>query len=398
MADKRDYYEILGVSKSASDDEIKTAYRKLAKKYHPDMNPGDKEAEERFKEANEAYEVLSNPDKRAQYDQFGHAAFDPTAGASSGFGGFSGFSGGGFSGSGFTGAFTGFEDILGSMFSGGFGGSGFGTGGRTARANAPVQGDDLRYTLTITFEEAAFGCKKEISYRREERCSACGGTGAKAGSETKTCTKCKGTGTINVQQNTMFGTMMSTKPCDACGGTGKIIEHPCDSCRGTGRDSKILKVAVNIPAGIDDGQTIRLGGKGDAGYNGGADGDLLVSVRVRDHKKFVREGFDLYTNMSIPITTAVLGGEVKVPTLSGELKYNIPAGTQSSTTFRLRDQGIQKLQQQGKGDLYVNVTVDIPKHLPEEQRRLFEELAVTFGTEHGEGSTLFNKFKKNKKK
>lgn len=393
MAAKRDYYEVLGVQKTASDDEIKQAYRKLAKKYHPDLNPNNKEAEEKFKEANEAYEVLSDKDKRAKYDQFGHAAFDPSAGGgygygASGFGGFSGFSSGGFSGT-----FNGFEDILGSMFGGGFGGS-----SRAYSANAAMEGDDLRYNLTITFEEAAFGCKKEISYRREEKCASCGGTGAKPGSSTKTCTKCGGTGQIRVQQNTILGAMMSTRECDACGGTGKIIEQPCDKCRGTGRTSSLMKVSVTIPAGIDDGQTIRIGGKGGAGYNGGPDGDLLVSIRVKNHKQFIREGFDLYINMTIPITTAVLGGEVKVPTLTGEVKYNIPAGTQSGTTFRLRDQGVQKLQQQGKGDLYVNVTVDIPKRLTDEQRRLFEQLAVTFGAERPENGSIFSKMKKGKKK
>ncbi|MBR0156735.1 MAG: molecular chaperone DnaJ [Clostridia bacterium] len=393
MAAKRDYYEVLGIQKTASDDEIKQAYRKLAKKYHPDLNPNNKEAEEKFKEANEAYEVLSDKDKRAKYDQFGHAAFDPSAGGgygygASGFGGFSGFSSGGFSGT-----FNGFEDILGSMFGGGFGGS-----SRAYSANAAMEGDDLRYNLTITFEEAAFGCKKEISYRREEKCTSCGGTGAKPGSSTKTCTKCGGTGQIRVQQNTILGAMMSTRECDACGGTGKIIEQPCDKCRGTGRTSNLMKVSVTIPAGIDDGQTIRIGGKGGAGYNGGPDGDLLVSIRVKNHKQFIREGFDLYINMTIPITTAVLGGEVKVPTLTGEVKYNIPAGTQSGTTFRLRDQGVQKLQQQGKGDLYVNVTVDIPKRLTDEQRKLFEQLAVTFGAERPENGSIFSKMKKGKKK
>lgn len=389
MADKRDYYEVLGVSKTSSDDEIKSAYRKLAKKYHPDLNPGDKAAEASFKEINEAYEVLSDKDKRSKYDQFGHAAFDPNAGfGGGGFGGFSGFSSGGFSG-----AFDGFGDILNSMF-----GGGFGAGSRSANPNAPMRGDDLRYNLTIAFDEAAFGVNKEISYRREEKCSVCGGSGAKPGSNTSTCTKCRGTGQIHVQQNTMFGSMMSTRACDACGGSGKIIEQPCESCKGSGRTSKVLKVNVTIPAGIDDGQTIRVGGKGGAGYNGGPDGDLLVTIRVKDHKQFIREGYNLYTNLSIPITTAVLGGEVKVPTLSGDVKYNIPAGTQSGTTFRLRELGVQKLKQQGKGDLYVNVAVDIPKHLTEEQRELFEKLAETFGTEHPDGIGGIFKRKKTKKK
>ena len=238
--DKRDYYDVLGVSKTASDDEIKQAYRKLAKKYHPDLNPGNKEAEEKFKEVNEAYEVLSDKDKRSKYDQFGHAAFDPNAG----------FGGGGlsrFSGSGFTGSFTGFDDILNSMFGGGFGRS------SSSRPDAPMGGSDLQYRITISFEEAAFGCKKEIQYRREEVCGACSGTGAAAGSEAKTCPTCKGTGHVRVQQNSFFGTVQSTRTCDACGGTGKIIEKPCERCKGKGRVMVAKTVTVNSPAGIDDG-------------------------------------------------------------------------------------------------------------------------------------------------
>lgn len=382
MADKRDYYEILGVAKTASDDEIKSAYRKQAKKYHPDLNPGDKEAEARFKEVNEAYEVLSDQDKRSKYDQFGHAAFDPSAG---GFGG----GGYGFSGSGFSGSFTGFDDILNSMFGGGFGG-----GSRASRANAPMQGDDLRYQLTITFEEAAFGCKKEITYRHDEKCPTCGGSGAKPGTQTKTCPHCNGSGQVRVQQSGLLGMMTSVRACDVCGGTGKIIETPCEQCRGKGRVNNSLKVSVNIPAGIDDGQTIRLGGKGDAGYNGGPAGDLMVTVRVKNHKQFIREGYNLYLNLNIPVTKAVLGGDVTVPTLEGDVKYTIPEGTQSGTTFRLRDKGIQKLQQQGKGDLYVNVTVEIPKHLTDEQRKLFEQLAESMG----DGASVTKKPKKGKKK
>ena len=366
MAEKRDYYEVLGVSKTASDDEIKKAYRSLAKKYHPDANPGDKDAEAKFKEINEAYSVLSNADERRKYDQYGHAAFDPSAGA-----GYGGFGSGGF------GDFNvDLGDIFGSFFGGGFGG---GSSSRSSR-NAPQRGDDIGYNLTITFEEAAFGCKKEISYRREEKCATCGGSGAKPGTSKKTCTRCNGTGQIRVQQNTMLGTMQSVHPCDVCGGTGKIIEQPCETCRGKGRVSNAMKVVVTIPAGIDDGQSIRLGGKGEAGYNGGPDGDLLVTIRVKSSKQFVRDGYNLYTNLTIPVTTAVLGGEVTVPTLSGELKYNIPEGTQSGTTFRMREQGIQKLRLPGKGDLYVNVTVEIPKKLTSEQRELFEKLAESMGT------------------
>ena len=364
--DKRDYYDVLGVSKTASDDEIKQAYRKLAKKYHPDLNPGNKEAEEKFKEVNEAYEVLSDKDKRSKYDQFGHAAFDPNAGF--GGGGFSGFSG-----SGFTGSFTGFDDILNSMFGGGFGRS------SSSRPDAPMGGSDLQYRITISFEEAAFGCKKEIQYRREEVCGACSGTGAAAGSEAKTCPTCKGTGHVRVQQNSFFGTVQSPRTCDACGGTGKIIEKPCERCKGKGRVMVAKTVTVNIPAGIDDGQTLRLGGKGGMGYNGGPDGDLLVTVSVRNHKQFIREGYDLYLNYTIPMTVAVLGGEVTVPTLSGDVKYKIPEGTQSGTTFRLRGQGIQRLNGSTKGDLLVNCTVEIPKRLTDSQREAFEQFAETMG-------------------
>ena len=365
MAEKRDYYEVLGLQKGASEDEIKKAFRKMAMKYHPDKNPGNKEAEEKFKEVNEAYSVLSDPDKKSKYDRFGHAGVDPNGMGGAGFGGFGG-----------AGGFGGFEDIF-DMFGGAFGGFG---GGQQRRSNQPRKGRDLQKAITITFEEAAFGCKKEISYRREEKCATCGGSGAKPGTSKKTCTRCNGTGQIRVQQNTMLGTMQSVHPCDVCGGTGKIIEQPCETCRGKGRVSNAMKVVVTIPAGIDDGQSIRLGGKGEAGYNGGPDGDLLVTIRVKSSKQFVRDGYNLYTNLTIPVTTAVLGGEVTVPTLSGELKYNIPEGTQSGTTFRMREQGIQKLRLPGKGDLYVNVTVEIPKKLTSEQRELFEKLAESMGT------------------
>lgn len=368
---KRDYYEVLGVGKTASDDEIKQAYRKLAKKYHPDLNPGDKEAEEKFKEANEAYEILSDADKRSKYDQFGHAAFDPNAG----------FGGGGFSGSGFSGSFTGFDDILNSMFGGGFG------GGRSTRSNpnAPIDGDDLRYRVTISFDEAAFGCEKTIDYRREEVCSSCNGSGAKPGTGSKTCHVCGGSGQIRVQQNSLFGMVQTTRPCDTCGGSGRIIETPCERCKGKGRVIRNMSEKVKIPAGIDDGQTIRASGKGDMGKNGGRNGDLFITVNVRDHKKFIREGCNLYQNITIPITVAVLGGEVVVPTLKEDVKYQIPAGTQSGTTFRLKEQGIQKLNSTGKGDMYINVAVEIPKRLNENQKRLFTAFAESM--EH-EGVTL----------
>lgn len=379
MAEKRDYYEVLGVEKTASDDEIKAAFRKLAKKYHPDLNPGDKAAEAKFKEANEAYEVLADKEKRSKYDQFGHAAFDPNAQA-----------GYGFSGNGFTGSFTGFDDILKNIFNGGFGGGFGGFGG--GRADEPVQGSDLRYQIVITLEEAAQGCKREITFRHEEKCPACGGTGAKPGTKIKKCPNCKGTGQVKTVGG-IFG-MTTVRTCDVCGGAGKIIEEACEKCRGKGRVSENIKIIANIPAGIDDGQTIRMGGKGDAGYNGGPAGDLMITVRVKPHKQFIREGANLYLNLTIPVTTAVLGGDVIVPTLEGEVRYAVPAGTQNGATFRLREQGVQRLRQSGKGDLYVNVTVEIPRKLTDEQRELFRQLQESFEN----GSSPFVRKRKTKKK
>lgn len=358
MAEKRDYYEVLGVPKTATEAEIKSAFRKQAKTCHPDLHPGDKEAEARFKELNEAAEVLSDPDKRAKYDQFGHAAFDPTAGGQNPFeGGF---------------GFGGFSDIFDTMFGGGFGGS-------PRSHNGPVPGNDLRYNLTLTFEEAAFGAKKEILIPREESCEACGGTGAKPGTETVRCTTCGGTGTVRTQQSTILGSFTSTRPCSACNGTGKIIKEPCSECRGTGRVRKNKRIAVNVPAGIDNGQTISLRGEGEAGQRGGPRGDLYVTINVRPHKLFRRKGYDLFCEMPISYTTAVLGGSIVVPTLSGSVKYTVPAGTQSGATFRLREQGVQRLQSSGKGDLFVTVVVDVPKHLTDEQKELLEKLAESFG-------------------
>ena len=367
MAEKRDYYEVLGVSKTASDDDIKSAFRQMAKKYHPDLHPDDKEAEAKFKEVNEAYEVLSNPDKRAKYDQFGHAAFDPTAGGGySGGSPFSGFSG-----------FGGFGDIFGDIFG----------GGRTTRAdnNGPVRGDNLRQSLSITFEEAAFGCEKEIQYRREENCSACGGTGAAPGTQPVTCPTCGGRGTVTRTQNTILGMMQSTVPCSACGGTGKIIKDPCKSCSGSGRVRTIEKRKFRIPAGIDDGQTIRLSGGGDDGLRGGPSGDLHISIRVRPHKRFIRDGADIHQNISIPVTTAILGGSVDVPTLEKNIKLNIPEGTPAQKTFRVKGAGITKLNSNDKGDMYVNVTVDIPKRLTDKQKELVRNLAAETGDTNVEG-------------
>jgi len=356
------------VSKTATADEIKSAFRKKAKECHPDLNPGDKAKEAQFKELNEAAEILSDADKRAKYDQFGHAAFDPSMGGQDPFaGGFGGFGD--------------FGDILGQMFGGGF--SGFG-GGQTR--NGPVPGDDLRYNLTITFEEAAFGVEKEITIPREEACDVCHGSGAKPGTEATTCKTCNGTGQVRSQQNTILGSFSSTRPCSTCRGTGKVINDPCVNCHGSGRVRKNIKKTVKIPAGIDNGQSLCLRGFGNAGHRGGPNGDLYVSISVRPHRQFTRKGFDLYIDMPITYTTAALGGSVTVPTLKESVKYTIPAGTQTGATYRLRDQGIQRLNANGKGDLIVTVNIEVPKHLTEEQRTLLEKLAATMG----EGSEVRN--------
>jgi molecular chaperone DnaJ len=362
LADKRDYYEILGVSKTATESEIKSAFRKKAKECHPDLHPGDKAKEAEFKELNEAAEVLSDADKRAKYDQYGHAAFDPSMGGQDPFGG-AGFGG-----------FGDFGDILGQMFGGGFGGFG---GGQTR--NGPIPGDDIRYNLTISFEEAAFGVEKEITIPREEICETCHGSGAKPGTEPVTCKTCNGTGQVRTQQSTILGSFTSTRPCTACKGTGKVIADPCQDCRGSGRVRKNLKKTVKIPAGIDNGQSLCLRGMGSAGHRGGPAGDLYVTISVRSHKQFQRKGFDLYLEMPISYTMAALGGSLTVPTLKESVKYQIPAGTQTGSTYRLREQGIQRLNASGKGDLLVTVTVEVPKHLTDEQKRLLEQFAETLG-------------------
>ena len=374
---KADYYEILGVNRDATAAEIKSAFRKLAKQYHPDLHPGDKEAEQKFKDINEAYEVLSDEKKRAQYDQFGHAAFDPTASG--------GYSGGG--------GFGGFEDIF-SAFTGGFGFGGFSQQGRN---NGPMQGRDLRYNLTITFEEAAFGAQKEILVPREENCKACGGTGAKPGTSPVTCTACGGTGQVRVQQNTMFGSFATVRTCEACNGTGKIIQEACPECRGRGRVNKSKRIVVNVPAGIDNGQSLNMRGEGEAGLRGGPAGDLYITISVKPHKLFTRQGTDLYLDMNIPMTVAVLGGEIQVPTLKGNVKYTVPEGTQPGTTFRLREQGITRINSTAKGDLFVRTNIAIPKKLSDEQRELVKRLAVSLGDKVSEArpakKNIFTKIK-----
>lgn len=350
MAEKRDYYDVLGVSKGASDDEIKKAYRTLAKKYHPDRNPGNKEAEEKFKEAQEAYEILSDPQKRQMYDQYGHAGVDPNYGGGAGFGG----------------GYGGFED-LGDIFSSFFGG-GFGGFGGQANPNRPRRGDDAHASTIISFEEAAFGLKKEVEVIRIENCETCSGTGAAPGTSTETCTQCHGTGQVRVQQRTAFGVMSTTRVCDKCGGTGQIIKSPCQTCKGKGKVRRTRKIKVNIPAGIDDGQTLCIRGEGNAGSRGGPAGDLMVSVSVRPHPLFERRGSDVFLEVPISFADACLGTDLEVPTLDGKVLQKIPAGTASHTTFRLQNRGIQHLNSRGRGDQYVKVTVEVPKNLTNEQK------------------------------
>ena len=366
MAEKRDYYEVLGVPKTASDDEIKKAYRKLAKKYHPDLNPGDKVAEEKFKEVGEAYEVLSDKDKKARYDQFGHAGVDPNYGAGAGAGGF----GGGFGG--FGGGID-LDDILGSMFGGGFGGFG---GQRRANPNQPRRGADIRVSLVLSFMEAVHGCTKTVTVNRQDVCPECGGTGAARGTSPETCPDCRGTGFVTVQQRTPFGVMQSSQPCRKCGGKGKIIKTPCSKCHGAGKVSSTKRVEVTVPAGIDDDQSLRLAGLGDAGQNGGAAGDLIVIVTVRPDAMFERDRYDVHVTVPITYSQAVLGADVVVPTIDGKVQYTVPEGTQSGTTFRLRGKGIQYVNGRGHGDQYVHVVVEIPKKLTKTQRealKIFED-------------------------
>ena len=361
MAEKRDYYEVLGIGKNATDAEIKSAYRKLAKKYHPDLNPGNKEAEEKFKEVNEANDVLSDPQKRQRYDQFGFAGVDPNYAAANG-GGAGGF-GGGFGG-------VDLGDIFGDIFGGGFGGGfgGFGGGSSTRTANAPRKGHDIQASVILTFEEAAHGCSKKITINRQDTCPDCGGTGAAKGTSPETCPDCGGRGYVVTQQRTPFGVMQSQQPCSHCGGRGTIIRNPCKTCRGTGKTAARKSLEINIPAGIDDDQNIALRGQGDAGSNGGPAGDVIVHVTVKADPMFERDGYDVTIHVPITFSQAVLGDDVEVPTVDGRIVQHIPEGTQSGTKFRLRGQGSQYLNGRGRGDQYVIVDVEIPKKVTRAQR------------------------------
>ena len=375
MADKRDYYEVLGVKKDATADEIKKAFRKLTKENHPDLHPGDKACEERFKEANEAYEVLSDEEKRRKYDQYGHAAFDPNAGfGGGGFGDFSGFGG--------------FGDIFSDIF-GGFGGA------TRSNPNAPRRGENVRATANISFEEAAFGCKKEVNIAKVETCPDCKGTGCAPGTTPEICPDCKGTGQVTVNQRTPFGMMQSSSPCSKCHGSGKIIHQPCKSCRGLGSICRQHKIEVNIPAGIDDGQTISKPGGGNAGVNGGPAGDLLVTVIVRPHPRFERDGTSVLLEQEISYAQAALGSEVEVPTLDGKVKLNIPEGTQPGAVFRLRGKGIPYLRGGGRGDQFVTVNIKVPKNLTSSQKELLRQFAASMGELDGDaGRGIFGRKKK----
>lgn len=379
---KRDYYEVLGVNKGASDDEIKKAYRKTAKKYHPDLNPDNPEAEAKFKECNEAYEVLSDPDKKARYDQFGHAGVDPNFGAGNGFGG--GFGGGGF---GFDGDID-LGDIFSSFFGGGFGG-----GGRNP--NAPQRGRDIQSSVSLTFEEAAKGCKKTIEVMRVMDCSECGGSGSAKGSSPQTCPDCGGRGVVSVQQRTPLGVMSTQRTCSRCGGTGKIITNPCSKCNGKGKVRMKKKIDINIPAGIDNNQVVNVRGFGNDGSNGGPAGDLKVVVNIKKHAYFKRDGYDVWFDKHVSIVEATLGADVQIPTLDGNVELHIPAGTQPGEIFTLKgNKGIQRLNAMGRGDEHVRVIVDIPKSVTDEQKELLKSFDKTYVTPKNTKEGFFDKFKK----
>lgn len=357
LPEKKDYYEVLGVAKDCSDDALKKAYRKLAKKYHPDLNPDDKEAEARFKEANEAYEVLSDKEKRSRYDQFGHAGVDPS------YGGGGGAYSGGF----------GFEDI-GDIFESFFGG-GFGFGGSTRARNpsGPIKGGDVRAGIPLSFMEAVRGCKKTVTVSRLEHCGECGGSGAKKGTAPQTCSDCGGTGQQRVQQRTPFGTVQSTRTCARCGGKGTVIAEPCSSCTGKGRVRRSKTVEVTVPAGIDDGQSFVLRGEGDQGLNNGPSGDCVVTVSVRPDPLFERDGFDIWCEIPITYLQATLGDEITVPTVDGKVKYTVPEGTQPGTVFRLRNKGVPYVNGRGRGEQYVRVVLEVPKGLTTKQKEALEK-------------------------
>lgn len=377
LAEKRDYYEVLGVQKGSSEDEIKKAYRKMAKKYHPDLNPGDKEAEAKFKEVNEAYEVLSDSQKRSKYDQFGHAGVDPNFGAGAG----------GYGGAG------GFDFDIGDIFEGFFGG-GFGGSSRRANPNAPRKGEDAYTSVTISFLEACKGVEKELSVTRMDSCDSCHGTGCANGAAPETCPECHGTGQVKVQQRTPFGVVSTARACSRCNGKGKIIKNPCSTCHGSGRKNANKKIKVNIPAGIDDGQTLSIRGGGNAGINGGPNGDLNVGVTVRPDPLFKRRGVDILCEVPVTYAQAVMGDEITVPTIDGKVRYKIGEGTQPGTTFRLKGKGVQRLNGRGRGDQLATVTIEVPKNLSKPQMDALKKFESTLEEKnYAKRKSFFDKLK-----
>jgi molecular chaperone DnaJ len=355
---KRDYYEVLGIKKVAKEDEIKSAFRKKAMEFHPDRNPGDKAAEEKFKEVNEAYGILSDPKQKDKYDRFGHAGVDPSAGF--GAGGFSGGFGGG-----------GFEDIFGDLFGGMFGGT---SGYSQARRTGPQKGADLQKGLKITFEEAAFGIKKNIQLNKLVNCEGCSGTGAEKGSSKTTCPTCGGSGEIRTTQRSPFGQFVNVQPCSNCGGSGQVNENPCKQCSGSGKKRKQVTISVEVPAGVDNDSVISIRGQGEPGRNGGPNGDLYVVISVEPHKLFKRNGSDLWLEIPITFEQAALGADIIVPTLKEKVSYKVPEGTQTDTIFRLKGKGIKGLRSTKAGDLYVKVNLEVPTKLSNKQRKIIKEM------------------------
>lgn len=375
-AQKRDYYEVLGVQKGANEDELKKAYRKMAKQYHPDMNPDDKVAESKFKEVSEAYEILSDSEKRARYDQFGHAGTDPNFGA----GGYGGAGFGGFDA-------NGFGDIFETFFGGG--------ATRTRTNNGPQKGRDIERAIEITFEEAANGVEKTVSVSRMENCETCHGSGAKEGTQPKTCATCNGSGQVRSKQNTLFGSFATVTTCPTCHGEGKVVENPCSACSGRGQVRQTKKINVKIPKGIDSGQTISLRSEGDKGRRGGPAGDLYITITIAPHALFERKGFDVICNVPITFIEAALGGEVDIPTLDGKVQLTIPEGTQNAAVFRLKGKGVPHLRGNGRGDQYVKIEVEVPKSLNAKQKKLLEEFGASLGIQHFQKKKgFFDKMKK----
>lgn len=373
--EKRDYYEVLGIQKGASEDEIKKAYRKKARECHPDLHPDDPSFVEKFQEVNEANEVLSDPEKRARYDQYGHAGVDPSYGGGD-MGGFGGFADMG--------------DILENIF----GGFGFGGGASRSSANSPKHGADIHESVTISFMEACSGKKHELKVNRMCTCESCKGSGADAGTSAEICPDCKGRGSVKATQRTPFGAISSTKPCPHCSGKGKIIKNPCSKCRGVGRLRVQKNVSFDIPAGINDGQTIRLGGQGDCGVNGGTAGDLMVNINVKNHPLFTREGYDIHCEIPVTYTDAVLGAEIIVPTIDGDVKYNISEGTQTGTVFRLKGKGVKMINRADRGNQYVKVNVEVPKNLNKKQKELLKDFEASLSEKnYAKRQSFFEKIK-----